>query len=73
MHNMLNDLILSLGIHACRHSTGSQVCRPICTPSNGVCPAPSAQGGNRLLGIAFDKASSDNYYGNCDTFYNNFI
>ena len=48
------------------------MCRPICTHSNGVCPAPSAQGDNRLLGVAFGKHSPDNYYANCDTFYNNF-
>ena len=42
--------------------------------NNGVRPAPSDNGNrdNRLLGIAFDKRSPDNYYDNCDTFWNNF-
>ena len=40
--------------------------------TNGVRPAPSAARDNRLLGIAFDKLSPNNYYGNCDTFSINF-
>ena len=40
--------------------------------SNGVRPAPTAAGDNRLLGIAFDKVSPDNYYNNCDTIQSNF-
>ena len=42
--------------------------------NKGVRPAPSdhANRDNRLLGIAFDKHSPDNYYDNSNTFYNNF-
>ena len=49
-------------------------CVDRCTRNNGVRPAPSNNENqdNRLLGIAFDKESPDNYYQNCDTFYNNF-
>ena len=51
--------------HKCvDHCTRSQ--------SNGIRPAPSAQGDNRLLGIAFDKVSPDIYNNNCDTFNTNF-
>ena len=47
-------------------------CVDHCTVDNGVRPAPSAEGDNRLLGIAFDKNSPDNYYVNCDTFWTKF-
>ena len=49
-------------------------CVDLCTRKNGVRPAPSdnANRDNRLLGIAFDKLSPDNYYSNCDTFKINF-
>ena len=45
-----------------------------CTRSNGVRPAPSNNDSrdNRLLGIAFDKHTPDNYYDNCDTFQRSF-
>ena len=47
-------------------------CVDHCAINNGVRPAPSAHGDNRLLGIAFDKRTPDNYYQNCDTFHTNF-
>ena len=47
-------------------------CVDHCTINNGVRPAPSAEKDNRLLGIAFDKYSPDNYYWNCDTIRNSF-
>ena len=43
--------------------------------SFGKPPAPSAQktgGDRRLLGIAFDKHSPDNYLANCDTILRSF-
>jgi hypothetical protein len=49
-------------------------CVDHCTNSNGVHPAPSdaENRDNRVLGLAFDKHSPDNYYFNCDTFSTNF-
>ena len=49
-------------------------CVDRCTSShsNGVRPAPTVSGDSRLLGIAFDKISPDNYLANCDTFQSNF-
>ena len=41
--------------------------------SLGIPPAPSAHGGDRrLLGIAFDKHSPDNYLANCNTILGQF-
>ena len=48
-------------------------CVDHCTTSNnGVRPAPTAVGDNRLLGIASDKRSPDNYYDHSDTFCTSF-
>ena len=49
-------------------------CVDHCTRDHGVRPAPSNHENrdNRLLGIAFDKHSPDNYYENSDTFWSNF-
>ena len=47
-------------------------CVDYCAKNFGVRPAPSGHKDNRLLGIAFDKASPDISYNNCDTFKINF-
>ena len=49
-------------------------CVDHCKGNIGVHPAPSnhANRDNRLLGIAFDEHSPDNYYQNCDIFWSNF-
>ena len=49
-------------------------CVDHCTRFNGVRPAPSNNQNrdNRLLGIAFDKQSPNNYYDNSDTYCSTF-